>query len=149
MLGTLAASSAVASVGTVSETDHFSGVLGQETTTNPCTNGPGVLTLDAKTAVAHMTTNDNGFWATFTAQGTATFDPDNAPPVSGHFTAWDRENGNLKNGTATGTFTVHIDGVMMHETFHESMSATGLTGLAPTAWAPRPKKPTCWVSLSA
>ena len=89
----------------------------------------GTFTLTANNAVAHLTTNANGFWSTFTAAGTASFVPDDLsqPAVSGHFAAWDDENGNLKNGTSTGTFTVHIDGVKMHETFHESVSASGLS----------------------
>ena len=126
--GALAAGAALAApggAGTVSITDHFSGVIDQEQTVNPCTGQSGMLTLTATNAVEHLTYNANGFWSTFTAEGTATFAPDNGTPVSGHFTAWDGENGNLKNGTATGTFTIHLGGLMMHETFHESVSASG------------------------
>ncbi len=128
-LAAAAAFAGAGGAGTVSLTEHFSGVIDQETTTNPCTGEPGVFTLTATNAVSHLTYNANGFWSTFTAEGTATFAPTDTsqPVVSGHFTAWDDENGNLKNGTSTGTFTVHIDGVKMHETFHDSVSATGLS----------------------
>jgi hypothetical protein len=130
-VGALSAGVALAApggAGTVSLTDHFSGVIDQEHTTNPCTNAPGELTLTATNAVEHVTFNANGFWATFTAEGTATFAPDdNSPVASGHFTVWDGENGNLQNHTATGTFTVHIDGVRMRETFHESVSASEIS----------------------
>lgn len=121
------ASAAPGGAGTVSMTQHFSGVIDQEPSVNPCTGEPGVITLDAKNAVAHVTTNANGFWATFTAEGTATFAPTNGTPISGHFTIWDGENGNLQNGTATMTATVHIDGITMHETAHMSVSASGIT----------------------
>jgi hypothetical protein len=108
-------------------TEHFSGVIDQEPSVNPCTGESGVITLDAKNAVAHVTTNANGFWATFTAEGTATFAPTSGTPISGHFTAWDGENGNLQNGTATMTFTIHIDNLTMHETAHMSVSASGIS----------------------
>jgi hypothetical protein len=129
-VASLAVSSASAGsggVGTVSVTEHFSGVLDQESSVNPCTGQLGVLTLDAKNAVAHTTTNANGFWATFTAEGTATFAPINGTPISGHFTVWDGENGNLQNGTATMTFIIQIGGVTMHETAHMSTSASGIS----------------------
>ena len=122
-----AVSAAPGGAGTVSMTEHFSGVIDQESTTNPCTGQPGMLTLDATNAVAHVTTNANGFWATFTAQGTATFAPINGTPISGHFTAWDGENGNLQNGTATMTLTIHLGGLAMHETAHMSVSASGIS----------------------
>jgi hypothetical protein len=123
--GALAAGAALASAHTVSVTNHFHGVIDQEQSVNPCTGESGLFTLDATNAVEHITTNDNGFWATFTAEGTATFAPDSGPTISGHFAVWDGENGNLQNETATGTFNVHIDDVTMHETIHMSLSASG------------------------
>jgi len=126
-LAVASASAAAGGAGTVSITEHFSGVIDQESTVNPCTGQSGILTLDATNAVAHVTTNANGFWATFTAEGTATFAPAKGSPISGHFTAWDGENGNLQNGTATMTFTVHLGGITMHETAHMSVSANGVS----------------------
>jgi hypothetical protein len=52
-------------------------VIDQEQTVNPCTSQSGMLTLTATNAVEHVTYNANGFWSTFTAEGTATFAPDN------------------------------------------------------------------------
>jgi hypothetical protein len=127
-VGMLATGAALASAGgahTVSVTNHFQGVIDQEQSVNPCTGESGLLTFTADNAVEHITTNDNGFWATFTAEGTLTFAPDNGTPISGHFAIWDGENGNLQNETATGTFNVHIDDVTMHETIHMSLSASG------------------------
>jgi hypothetical protein len=127
-IGAFAAGVAVAAAGgagTVSVTNHFHGVIDQEQSVNPCTGESGLFTLDATNAVEHITTNSNGFWATFTAEGVATFAPDSGSPITGHFAVWDGENGNLQNQTATGTFNVHIDGVTMHETIHMSLSASG------------------------
>jgi len=129
-ISVLAAGTALAGpggAGTVSVTNHFHGVIDQESGVNPCTGQSGVLTLIATNAVEHITTNANGFWATFTAEGVATFAPDNGSPISGHFAVWDGENGNLQNQTATGTFNVHIDGVTVHETIHMSLSASGIS----------------------
>ena len=128
-LGVGTAFAASGGAGTVSMTEHFSGVIEETNTPNPCTGETGTLTLTATNAVSHVTYNANGFWSTFTAEGVGTFVPDNdsLPTGSGHFTFSDSETGNLSSYTSTGTFTVRIGGVLVRNTFHISVSATGIT----------------------
>lgn len=132
----LAVASAGASngAGAVSFTQHFNNeVLFSDHDVNPCTGAPGTVTATAVNGVFHITTLANGtFWATFTAQGTITFVPDNPADASasGHFATWDGDNGNLQNGTETSTFNAVLFGtdgsrVGAHETFHMSTSASG------------------------
>jgi hypothetical protein len=129
-----AASAGAAGAGAVSFTQHFNNeVLFSDHDVNPCTGAPGTITATASNGVFHITTLANGtFWATFTAQGTVTFVPDNPADASasGHFASWDGENGNLQNGTETSTFNAVLVGsdgshVGAHETFHMSGSASG------------------------
>ena len=116
---------------TVSQTEIIKNqVIDSDTNGNPCSGAPGTFTLFAKNAIAHVTVNDNGFWATFTATGTGSFTPTDPsqPSGAGHFTLWDGENGNLRNGTATFTFHVRVlftDGsiVTMHEVAHMSINS--------------------------
>ena len=132
----LAVASAGASngAGAVSFTQHFNNeVLFGDHDVNPCTGAPGTVTATAVNGVFHITTLANGtFWATFTAEGTITFVPDDPsdPSFSGHFAVWDGENGNLQNETETSTFNAVLVGsdgshVGTHETFHMSTSASG------------------------
>jgi hypothetical protein len=123
---------------TVSQTEIIKNqVVDSESSPNPCSGVPGTLTLFAKNAIAHVTVNDNGFWATFTATGTATFTPTDPSQLSGsgRFTIWDGENGNLRNATATFTFHVRVlfpDGsiVTSHEVAHMSISANGINSIS-------------------
>ena len=123
---------------TVSQTEIIKNqVIDSDTNGNPCSGAPGTFTLFAKNAIAHVTVNDNGFWATFTATGTGSFTPTDPsqPSGAGHFTLWDGENGNLRNGTATFTFHVRVlftDGsiVTMHEVAHMSISANGINSIS-------------------
>ena len=131
----LTATGAVAAgAGAVSytQTDHnATAVLYQP---NPCTGAAGAFTLTYND-VFHITTLANGtFWGTYTQAGTFAFVPDDAsqPSYTGRFAFWDGENGNLRNGTDTLTFTlrgVGADGstLAFHETAHMSVSATGVT----------------------
>jgi hypothetical protein len=129
-----ATGASAAGAGAVSFTQHFHNeVLFSDPSVNPCTGAPGTVTGTATNGVAHMTTLANGtFWATFTAEGTITFVPDNPADASasGHFAAWDGENGNLRNGTETSTFNAVLSGsdgsrVGVHEVAHMSTSASG------------------------
>ncbi len=129
-----AAGAGAAGAGAVSLTQHLNNeVLFSDHDVNPCTGSPGTVTGTAKNGVFHITTLANGtFWATFTAEGTITFVPDDPsdPSFSGHFAVWDGENGNLQNETETSTFNAVLVGsdgshVGTHETFHMSTSASG------------------------
>jgi hypothetical protein len=129
-----ATSAGAAGAGAVSFTEHFNNeVLFSDHDVNPCTGAPGTVTGTATNGVFHITTLANGtFWATFTAEGTITFVPDNPADASaaGHFAVWDGDNGNLHNETETSTFNAVLFGsdgshVGAHETFHMSTSASG------------------------
>ena len=129
-----AASAGATGAGAVSFTKHFNNeVLFSDHDVNPCTGAPGTVTATATNGVFHITTLANGtFWATFTAQGTITFVPDNPTDASasGHFAAWDGDNANLHNETETSTFNAVLVGsdgshVGTHDTFHMSTSASG------------------------
>ena len=129
-----ATSAGAAGAGAVSFTQHFNNeVIFSDHDVNPCTGAPGTVTGTAKNGVFHITTLANGtFWATFTAEGTVTFVPDNPADASasGHFAAWDGDNGNLQNETETSTFNAVLFGsdgsrVGVHEVFHMSTSASG------------------------
>jgi hypothetical protein len=129
-----AATAGAAGAGAVSFTQHIQNeVLFTDTEGNPCTGDAGTFTATARNGIFHITTLANGtFWATFTAEGTGTFVPDDpaAPSGSGHFAVWDGDNLNLHNSTETSTFNLVVflsDGsrVTMHETFHMNTSASG------------------------
>ena len=123
-----------AGAGTVSFTQTIKNqVVDSEPDSNPCSGAPGTFTLFAESAVFHVTFNSKGFWATFTATGTATFIPNDSsqPSYSGHFAVWDGENGNLRNGTETAIFSARLTGtdgslVTNHEVAHISFSASGV-----------------------
>jgi hypothetical protein len=129
-----AASAGAAGAGAVSFTQHLNNeVIFSDPSANPCTGASGTVTGIAKNGVFHITTLANGTsWATFTAEGTITFVPDNRADASasGHFATWDGENVNLQNGTATSTFNAVLSGsdgsrVGVHEVAHMSTSASG------------------------
>src|SRR6266571_2172785 len=79
---------------------------------NPCSGATGTFTQHINNAIFHLTINENGFWATETAEGTVSFVPDDSsqPSYSGHFTEWDGDNGNRQNGTGTMTFNINLRG---------------------------------------
>ena len=74
------------------------------------------------------------FWMTGTDEGTATITPDTpgGGSASGHFISWFGESSNNQNDVQHSTNTFNLTGsdgthVVMHETFHLSTSATGVT----------------------
>lgn len=103
---------------------------------NPCTGVLGTLTITYN-GVAHFTFLTSGVgagtgWGTFTATGTFTFAGVDGVSFTGHFTAWDGQNFNLKNSTTTGTFVIHGTGsdgssLTFHDVFHMTVSASGIT----------------------
>jgi len=122
--------------GTVTITTHDHDVtLFSDPVTNPCTGAPGTLTAVAANTVFHVTffTNGDEFWVTGTAEGTATFTPDDPSGVSasGHFAAWFGESSNEKNDVQHDIFNLTLtntDGshVIVHETTHLSTNAAGV-----------------------
>src|SRR5881396_4412093 len=122
--------------GTVTITTHDHDVtLFSDPVTNPCTAAPGTLTAVAANTVFHVTffTNGDEFWVTGTAEGTATFTPDdpNGVSASGHFAAWFGESFNEKNDVQHFTNTFHLTGsdgmrFVVHETAHLSTNAAGV-----------------------
>ena len=135
----LAGPASAAGAGAVSFTHNFHNeVILSDHLANPCTGAPGTVTFTAKNGVFHITTLANGTsWATFTAEGTVTFVPDNPADASasGHFAVWDGENVNLRNGTATSTSNSVLSGsdgsrIGVHEVFHMNVSATGIGGIS-------------------
>lgn len=103
---------------------------------NPCTGVLGTLTITYN-GVAHFTFLTSGVgagtgWGTFTATGTFTFVGVDGVSFTGHFTAWDGQNFNLKNFTTTATFVIHGTGsdgssLTFHDVFHMTVSASGMT----------------------
>lgn len=121
--------------GTETFTEHGHNVLlFSMPTENPCTGAPGTLTAIAANEVFHATTQADGqFWVTGTAEGTATFTPEEPGGVSysGHFATWFGEALNNKNSRehSTGTFVLSgTDGsrVIVHMTDHLSTNANGV-----------------------
>jgi hypothetical protein len=121
--------------GTVTETQHaHNEVLFSITVHNPCTGEPGTLTATAANEVFHVTFFENGdeFWVTGTAEGTATFTPENLGGVSasGHFATWFGEAANNKNTVTHSTTNFNLqntDGshVVVHGVSHVSTNASG------------------------
>src|SRR5712692_4208381 len=135
----LAAGAALADAGgqgTVTITQHaHNDVLFSDSVTNPCTGASGTITATAANEVFHVTffTTGDEFWVTETAEGTATFTPDDPKGVSGsgHFAAWFGESGNNKNDVQHDIFNLTLtntDGshVVVHETSHLSTNANGV-----------------------
>jgi hypothetical protein len=120
--------------GTETFTEHLhEAELFSFATENPCTGAPGTLTAIAANAVFHITAKANGqFSVTGTAEGTATFTPEEPGGVSysGHFASWFGEALNNKNelGHETGTFVLDgADGsrLVVHTSDHLSTNAHG------------------------
>jgi hypothetical protein len=126
--------------GTVTVTQQFRNVpLFSMPGANPCTGEPGTFTATARTEVFHATffTNGDEFWVTGTAEGLATFTPDDPHGVSasGHFATWFGESANNRNDVQhdTGTFVLNgSDGshVVVHMANHLSTNANGVVTVA-------------------
>lgn len=127
--------------GTVSITKHAHNVtLFSFPSTDPCDpSDTGTLTAVSANEVFHVTFFTTGpeFWVTGTDEGTVTFTPDNPNGVSasGHFSSWFGESLNNFNDVQTGTDTFVLttsDGshIVMHETFHVTTNALGVTTVA-------------------
>jgi len=125
--------------GTVTITQHANNVVLFSTpVTNACNGQTGTLTAIAANEVFHVTfftaPGADEFWLTGTDEGTATITPDNPNGVSasGHFADWFGESFNNHNDVQHSTNTFNLIGsdgshVVVHETFHLSTSATGVT----------------------
>lgn len=135
MLGTGTALAEAGGRGTVTGTQQDRNVvLFSMPVLNPCTGASGTLTAVAATEVFHFTlfTNGDEFWVTGTAQGTATFTPDDPAGISasGHFATWFGESSNERNDVQHDTNTFVLNGtdgsrVIVHATDHLSTNANG------------------------
>jgi hypothetical protein len=144
LLATAGASADAGGQGTVTQTFHFTNVpVFSFHATNPCNGQPGTLSTFASTEVFHVTffTNGDEFWFTGTAQGTATFTPDNAGGISasGHFAAWFGESSNNQNDVQHDTNTFVLNGtdgsrVVLHIVDHVSINANGVVNIQPTSF---------------
>jgi hypothetical protein len=88
------------------------------------TNGDANFVFSSGSFVAHDTSNANGDWTGFTAQGTAEFLEDSTQVGQGHLTVWEGGGNNAKgqneggltvNFTGTvsgGTVQIHVNGQM-------------------------------------
>jgi hypothetical protein len=101
--------------------------------TDPCNGAPGIFATVSTNEVFHATAQADGdFWVTGTAEGTATFTPEESGGISasGHFTAWFGEAGNNKNQVEHNTFNAHLTGtdgshISVHGNAHASTNALG------------------------
>jgi hypothetical protein len=139
MLALLTAGAALADAGgqgTVTATQQYRDLpLFSQPVANPCNGAPGTIAATAKTGFEHETYFTTGpeFWFTSTAEGTATFTPDDPTGVvaSGRFTEWFGESFNNKNDVQHNTSTFNLKGsdgshIVVHETFHFSTNANGV-----------------------
>lgn len=85
-------------------------------------------------AVSHDTTNANGDWGGFTAEGTARFYEDSTPLYQGHLTVWGGGGNNAKAQTEGG-FTADFQGtaidgsgasLTIHVSTHQTTNASGI-----------------------
>jgi len=135
LLSTAGAFAAAGGQGTVTETRHgHNEVLFSFPVHNPCTGAPGTFTATAANDVFHVTFFENGDegWITGTAEGTATFTPEEAGGVSGsgHFAEWFGAAFNNKNNVEHSTVNVRLldtDGstVVIKGRSHVSTNALG------------------------
>jgi hypothetical protein len=138
VVGLLSAGAALADAGgqgTVTTTQHDQDVVFfSDSVVNPCTGAPGTVTAVAANEVFHETffTVSDEFWVTGTAEGTATFTPDDPNGVSatGHFVDWFGESFNEKNDVQHFTQTFNLQGtdgsrLVAHETAHLSTNGSG------------------------
>jgi hypothetical protein len=130
-----AAFAASGGAGTETITEHGHGnPFFSAPVTDPCNGAPGIFATISTNEVFHLTTQaDGNFWVTGTAEGTATFTPEEAGGVSasGHFTAWFGEAGNQKNHVEHNTFNAHLTGtdgshISVHGNAHTSTNAHGV-----------------------
>lgn len=122
--------------GTVTVTQQYRDLpLFSQPVPNPCNGASGTIAATANTAFEHETYFTTGpeFWFTSTAEGTATFTPDDSTGVSasGHFAEWFGESFNNKNDVQHNTSTFNLKGsdgshIVVHETFHFSTNANGV-----------------------
>jgi hypothetical protein len=133
-----APTASAAGAGAVSFTQVFHHQVDTFSDVVPCTDAPATITTTSNGAL-HVTSLTSGigagtFWFTITQTGTVTLVPDDPtqPTYTGHFTFWDGDNGNLKNGTETMTLEVRLfgsDGSVIngHLLEHVTITATGAT----------------------
>jgi hypothetical protein len=138
LLAAAAANAAPGGMGTVTMTTHgHNDTLFSSSVVNPCTGASGTLTAVAANDVFHVTfftaPGADEFWVTGTAEGTATFTPDDPSGVaaSGHFASWFGESGNNKNDVQHDTNTFQLIGTdgsrtTVHMTDHLSTNANGV-----------------------
>jgi hypothetical protein len=121
---------------TVTSTQQYRDtLLFSQPVTNPCTGAPGTITGTAHTGFEHVTyfTTGPGFWFTSTAEGTATFTPDdpNGVTATGHVTEWFGASLNNKNDVQTSTSTFRLRGtdgshIVVQGVIHVSSNANGV-----------------------
>ena|SRR5690348_10122480 len=138
LLVAAAASASSGGMGTVTMTTHgHNDTLFSMPVVNPCTGAPGTLTAVAANDVFHVTfftaPGADEFWVTGTAEGTATFTPDDPSGISasGHFASWFGESSNNKNDVQHDTNTFQLIGTdgsraTVHATDHLSTNANGV-----------------------
>jgi hypothetical protein len=147
--GVIAAALAAAAIGTIAApamadkggagtetlTEHAHEVpLFSFPTVNQCTGAAGLLSVVAANEVFHITTQADGdAWVTGTAEGIATFTPEEIGGVvySGHFATWFGEEINNKNHVEHSTFDVTLTGsdgskVAIHIKGHVGTNAGGV-----------------------
>ena len=104
-------------------------------TVNPCTGASGTFTATAATEIFHETVLTPGVQGlvTVTAQGAATFTPDDPQGVSasGHFAVWFGESRNSKNDVQHDTNTFQLNGTdgshaVVRMADHLSINANGV-----------------------
>lgn len=118
---------------TITEHGHGNPVLSLAVI-DPCNGAPGIFAAVSTNEVFHATTHADGdFWVTGTAEGTATFTPEEIGGVSasGHFTAWFGEAENEKNHIEHNTFNASLKGtdgshISVHGTAHASTNGRGV-----------------------
>jgi len=132
-LATTAAPTHADGNGAVSYTQTFKDQTTSFPVGPPCV--PDGMLYETYNMVFHVTINNAGdVWATGTMEGSFTFVPSDKtlPTYTGHATDWFGESDNRQNAVMHSTFNAqahapdgsHLD---MHETFHYSVSATGVT----------------------
>lgn len=139
VLALLTAGAALADAGgrgTVTITQQYRDtLLFSQPVTNPCTGAPGTITGTANTGFEHVTYFTTGpeFWFTSTAEGMATFTPDDPHGVaaSGHFAEWFGESFNSKNDVQHETSTFQLKGsdgshIVVQEVIHVGTNANGV-----------------------
>jgi hypothetical protein len=139
VLAMLTAGAALADAGgqgTVSITQQYRDtLLFSQPVTNPCTGAPGTITGTAATGFEHVTYFTTGpeLWFTSTAEGMATFTPDDPKGVSasGHFAEWFGASVNNRNVVQSNTSTFRLKGsdgshIVLHEVIHVSTNANGV-----------------------